>query len=764
MKRRGVIVRCGWGAAVGVCGIALLVIACGEEPASELPPALPPASAQTPPRLPAYPGSLAGSPEFLNSLENRPPVPTALPASLTASEGYHSIAPAPPTPPGTILPAGGIAPALPAAPVAAVGPVAPAVPNGNTAPTAAAIPRPVIETPSPVIPAGPLVPPTPVIPAAAPVLGAPTAPIVPVPTLASVPTGPVSPAAYPPPAGTTTPPIVVPVAASPEREPVAPTIAKPPEKVILPPSVPAKTAPVHPSKTAIFPQPDAGVPPATPAVLPTPSALQRPAADPPATLGSVVNPPLQAGTQAQNVPQPQWYQVGSDPNLRAYWDNGLIFETANKDWRIHVGGRFQAESVWWSQSQRMRGNPPGNGGIPASGPGDGVGHLDDGMFFRRVRLRSDGVGYETIEYALEVDFEQLNYITYDHLWFGMKDLPILGTVRIGQQKVPMGMDNIGSDYHLTFLERDVLSEGIWGSLFAPGILVANTYLNDHVTFQTMFHKVQPIVQFFTGAFGDGDYASTTRLTGTPIYENEGANVLHIGTSYQWRHANLGRTIQPGGTGNDFADTQHVTRFRARPELRDAIGIGSIGSGLLGGDTARFVDTGFFLADNIHTVSPELLVIAGRFSVQAEAAWAFVENARSIYPSAAFNTPRGNPTFWGGYIETSYFLTGEHRGYDRRFGTFDRPRVRENAFLVRGEDGRFHMGTGAWQVGYRYSYLDLNDNGINGGQLGQHTAVLNWYLNDNTKIQFQYSNIQRNVINPAVSGTVHGFGMLAQWYF
>lgn len=26
------------------------------------------------------------------------------------------------------------------------------------------------------------------------------------------------------------------------------------------------------------------------------------------------------------------------------------------------------------------------------------------------------------------------------------------------------------------------------------------------------------------------------------------------------------------------------------------------------------------------------------------------------------------------------------------------------------------------------------------------------------------NIQRNVMAPAVSGTVHGFGMQAQWYF
>ncbi|MCE9561567.1 MAG: hypothetical protein K8U57_05890, partial [Planctomycetes bacterium] len=461
---------------------------------------------------------------------------------------------------------------------------------------------------------------------------------------------------------------------------------------------------------------------------------------------------------------PKWHEVGTDLNFRSFWDNGLLFETANKDWRIHVGGRFQYEPVWWIQPTKLQGLPPGNGGIPNSGKGAGVGVLDDGSFFRRVRFRSDGVGYDLVEYALEVDFEQLNFITYDHLWFGFKNVPFLGTIRVGQMKTPQGMDNIGSDYHLTFLERDVLSEGIWASLFSQGIQISNTFFNDNVSFQTMFHRVQPVTQFFTSSYGDGDYAETTRLTGTPLYANEGTDVVHLGMSYQWRHANLGRDIQPGGTGNEYADTQHVVRFRARPELRDAIGIGTIGNGLLGGDPARFVDTGYFLASNVHTISPEFLWIAGRFSVQSEAACAIVQNAQSIYPSSAFGVSRGTPVFWGGYIESSCFLTGEHRGYDRRFGTFDRPKVRENSFLVKGEDGRYHWGWGAWQVAYRYSYLDLNNSGINGGLLSQHTFGLNWYLNDNTKIQFQYSNIQRNVVSPAVSGNVNGFGMLGQWYF
>jgi phosphate-selective porin OprO/OprP len=321
---------------------------------------------------------------------------------------------------------------------------------------------------------------------------------------------------------------------------------------------------------------------------------------------------------------------------------------------------------------------------------------------------------------------------------------------------------------LTFLERDVLSEGIWASLFSPGIQWSDTYFNNNVTMQTMVHKVQPVNQIFTNVFGDGNYASTSRLTWTPLYENDGSHIVHLGGSYQWRTGNLGREIQPGGTGNTFADTQDVVRFRARPELRDAVGVGTGGN--LGGDTGRFVDTGYLLTSHVQTFSPEFLAIMGPFAMQAEAAWSQLSDTRSIYPTTGGAAarpnliPRGTPTFWGGYVEASYFLTGEHRGYNRQFGYPDRPTVREPFFLVRGEDGNMHCGLGAWQLGYRYSYLDLNDNGINGGQLSQHTVALNWYWNDNAKIQFQYSNIQRNVIAPAISGTVHGFGTLVQFYF
>ena len=448
--------------------------------------------------------------------------------------------------------------------------------------------------------------------------------------------------------------------------------------------------------------------------------------------------------------------------LNAVWDNGLYFRTPNKDWSIHFGGRLQFDSVWFRQPSDMKGTATSNGGVPAaaSAATGGVGTLDDGTYFRRIRLRGDGTVMGNTEFVVEVNFENTNLITFDHMWVGLKDVPGLGTVRVGNLKVPFGMENYGSDYHLTMLERSSANEA-FSTLFGTGIFTQNTLLDQHITYQAMFHRVQPL-QFYNGAdFGGGDYAATGRMTATPVYANEGASVVHVGGAYQWRRADLGRTVPSGAspaTGSAFGDTQNVVRFRSRGDVRDNIGAPTS----FAGDPGRFVDTGYFIADSVNSFAPEFLLIEGPFSIQSEATFASVQNATRLFasPAGPAGQSLGNPFFWGTYAEASYILTGEHRGYDRRNGMYDRIKVKNNA----GWSPNGPCGWGAWQLAYRYSFLDLNDRNLNGGMLSQHTVGLNWYINDNAKLQFNYANIYRDVNAPSVGGTVHAFGVLAQYYF
>src|SRR5581483_2489314 len=52
--------------------------------------------------------------------------------------------------------------------------------------------------------------------------------------------------------------------------------------------------------------------------------------------------------------------VGSDLKMSGRWTpGGLIFETANRDFQFHVGGRIEFDQVWWNQPAQLQGAGPG---------------------------------------------------------------------------------------------------------------------------------------------------------------------------------------------------------------------------------------------------------------------------------------------------------------------------------------------------------------------------------------------------------------------
>jgi phosphate-selective porin OprO/OprP len=89
----------------------------------------------------------------------------------------------------------------------------------------------------------------------------------------------------------------------------------------------------------------------------------------------------------------------------------------------------------------------------------------------------------------------------------------------------------------------------------------------------------------------------------------------------------------------------------------------------------------------------------------------------------------SPDFDGFYIQGSYFLTGEHRKYKTSTGAFDRVKPKENFSSA--------SGTGAWEVAARYSQIDLNEGSVTGGRLRNVTVGLNWHLNPNMRIMWNY---------------------------
>jgi phosphate-selective porin OprO/OprP len=112
--------------------------------------------------------------------------------------------------------------------------------------------------------------------------------------------------------------------------------------------------------------------------------------------------------------------------------------------------------------------------------------------------------------------------------------------------------------------------------------------------------------------------------------------------------------------------------------------------------------------------------------------------QSEYAFAAVHRTGRPDLFFNGYMaQVSYFLTGEHRPYDRTLGIHSRVRPFEDFFHVRTKSQGIQTGLGAWEVAARYSNIVLNDKDIQGNNLTDFTIGLNWYLNPYTRWKFNY---------------------------
>jgi len=154
------------------------------------------------------------------------------------------------------------------------------------------------------------------------------------------------------------------------------------------------------------------------------------------------------------------------------------------------------------------------------------------------------------------------------------------------------------------------------------------------------------------------------------------------------------------------------------------------------------------------VIPEFVAVAGPWSFQSEYYASWVGHTRAVGPNNTRLADQGTTYFQSAYGEVHYFLTGEHREYNRDSGAFTRVTPRSNFAWNRCG----FTGTGAWQVALRYSYLDLNSKGIRGGEVHAMTLGLNWFLNPNMKLQSNYSLTHRNASGTAGDGYINIFGV------
>lgn len=430
-----------------------------------------------------------------------------------------------------------------------------------------------------------------------------------------------------------------------------------------------------------------------------------------------------------------------DLSMPGKWSKGLEFKTKDGAFRGHIGGRYQLDTSWFDADQSVQQNI----NIP----------YGDGVDLRRARLRFDGTMYQFVDYAIELDFvnsyrvrNQPNSITTPgflestttaptDFWWQIKDIPWFGVVRAGIQKEPIGFEHQVSSRFLPFMERSYNQDAFYGGAFngfTPGISSLR-HLNEDKTSAFHWGLFKPTNNPYGYSTGDGDYSVVARWTGLLLYEEDDSQVLHIGLSGKQATA-VGQAGVPG----------RVLPFRTRDAVR---------SGL---SSDWPVPAGINLyGDDLQQANAELAGIFGRWTMQSEYLISSLQDART-----SLDQPLGSEAIYhGGYVQLLCFLTDDHDHYDLDRASFDRVTPRRNMVSPK-KNGWGFLRSGAWQIGARYNYLDLNDHGFNGGVLHNQTYGLNWFLNPNMKCQFNYMNTYRDVsatiAYPAGSGWIHGFGV------
>src|ERR1019366_7491028 len=148
-----------------------------------------------------------------------------------------------------------------------------------------------------------------------------------------------------------------------------------------------------------------------------------------------------------------------------------------------------------------------------------VGKELDGDYFRRIRPNFSGGFWEVGEFNAEFKLENVanGQVGMDDVWVGVKNIPFIGTVRLGHFHLPHGLeaDMYSSSKPMTFFEVYSGNNAFFqGERTGSGIWLTNSFLNDRMTYAAAGYRPE---NSSNGAdFAEGDYAGILRLTALPI--------------------------------------------------------------------------------------------------------------------------------------------------------------------------------------------------------------------------------------------------------
>ena len=205
-------------------------------------------------------------------------------------------------------------------------------------------------------------------------------------------------------------------------------------------------------------------------------------------------------------------------------------------------------------------------------------------------------------------------------------------------------------------------------------------------------------------------------------ESSGTDASARLTGLAWDQPDRHRFLHLGVSGRYAGADNNTLRYKGRPESNVA---------------DNYVDTGNLAGDHAWQLGLEALWNEGPFSVLAEYNRAWLDSPAS-----------GNPSFSGYYITASWILTGETRPYDRTVGYARRIMPR----------GRW----GAPELVARFSHVDLDDGGVQGGRFDKTYLGINWWATRRWKVGFGWGHTWLDRFG--TTGGTDSFQTRLQWVY
>jgi len=415
---------------------------------------------------------------------------------------------------------------------------------------------------------------------------------------------------------------------------------------------------------------------------------------------------LQAQVEAlqESIAQIQAAQAKVTPS----WKGAPQLEDKDAGWSFKPKGlvQYDAGYVGYPNGDELRGTVAGLN----------FGNLGWSTRARRLTIGADGTIPGGFRYSVEFNFAQGQVDFEDVLLaYDFKDTPL--TAQVGYFYPFSSLETMTSSKYTSFLARAGITDAFSHNRRIGAALVANDKAADKWTAQAGIFSEE----MNANDFNRTGWVFAARGVFSPTL---GTTRLHLGANFEHR---------------DNRREAQSRNYQLRPttQLTDQ----------------RFISTGALSAAGDNIVGVEAAAIFKQFHVAGEAQKVWVhgtytpaEQAAKLLDLESNTTPNGtalngNPSFWGGYLEAGFYLTGETRAY--KGGSFNRVKV-----LKPFNQG----GWGAIQLNGRVDYVDLNDDVdggssslsapfyVNGGKQIAYQASIIWNPTDYTRLMAQYAHI------------------------